>query len=508
MALTQPNFSLDLTVAQCPKCGANLDVTGNREVIACEYCGTPLVRKYSNQIRESKANTNGKGYELYWDGKQVGHEPNWSREQATGNLLWNLTQYPDRKVEGRFNGEGILFQDSLFQFILPKTLFVQPCFVVPHGEGRPSEDQMQRLVRHLRWASERYTELLGNRNTFMLSEKDALIYDSPYNLTFYRGLSSQANHITGELLDFTGFNRFSCPLIFFTVVVNHKEDFPGGCGSPFNGGFNTGGGIVLVSSYALDKIPNFQSTVQHELGHAFGLPHIDAYGYDMKTSPSIMSYNLSHHTKGFNPSETPGEFIPEDIRGLALNQRVFPNFTFDRKKNVPSGYNLCSDIRVIRRMAIIGQPEGIVVRTASGEAFSSKAANVVQNIIKPSVNTGQVSYDAGRMWHSEKSATGWVSLELLFPFTVELTGIGIHTQHSGKYHAAEAVRISTRTKRGEYSLVNESRLRSVDERVNFTFTKAQYLKLDLKAGSSGYVVVRGLQFFSGSEEIFNPLIPC
>ena len=438
----------------------------------------------------------------------MGHEPTWSREQAIGNLLWNQTQYPDRKVEGRYNGEVLSLHDFLFQVVLPKTLFVQPCFVVPRGERRPSEDQMQRLVRHLRWARERYTELLGNRNNFMLKEKDALIYDSPYNLTFYQGLSSQANHIAGELLNFTGFNRFSCPLIFFTVVINQQEDFPGGCGSPFNGGFNTGGGIVLVSSYALDRIPNFQSTVQHELGHAFGLPHVDAYGYDMKTSSSIMSYNLSHHTKDFDPSQTPGEFIPEDIRGLALNRRVFPTLAFDRKKNVPSQYNLHSEIRIIRRMEIIGQPTGIIVRTTSGEAFSSKAANVVQNIIKPSLNTGQVSYDAVRMWHSEKSATGWVSLELLFPFTVELTGIVIHTQHSGKYHAAEAVKISTRTKGGEYSLVKESRLRSVDERVNFTFTKAQYLKLDLKAGSSEYVVVRGLQFFSGSEEIFTPLIPC
>ena len=508
MTLSQTNFSVDLTVAQCPKCGANLDVIGNREVIACEYCGTPLVRKYSNQIRESKANIDGKGYELYWDEKQVGHEPNWSREQAISNLLWNQTQYPDRKVEGRYNGEVLSLHDFLFQAVLPKTLSVQPCFVVPRGERRPTEDQMQRLMRHLRWARERYTELLGNRNNFMLIEKDALIYESPYNLTFYRGLSSQANHIAGELLNFTGFNRFSCPLIFFTVVVNHQEDFPGGCGSPFNGGFNTGGGIVLVSSYALDKIPNFQSTVQHELGHAFGLPHVDAYGYDMKTSTSIMSYNLSHHTKGFNPSEMPGEFIPEDVRGLALNQRAFPTITFDRKKNVPSEYNLHSEIRIIRRMEIVGQPTGIVVRTASGEAFSSKAGNVVQNIIKPSMNTGQVSYDAGRMWHSEKSATGWVSLELLFPFIVELTGIGIHTQHSGKYHAAEVVRIFSHTKGEKYSLVKESRLRSVDERVNFTFTKTQYLKLDLKAGSSGYVVVRGLQFFSGSEEIFNPLIPC
>jgi len=93
------------------------------------------------------------------------------------------------------------------------------------------------------------------------------------------------------------------------------------------------------------------------------------------------------------------------------------------------------------------------LRTASGEAFSRNAANVVQNIFKPSVNTRQVSYDTVRMWHSEKTTIGWVSLELLFPFTVELTEIGIHTQHSGKYHAAEAVRISTHTKEGKYSFL-------------------------------------------------------
>ena len=84
MTLSQTNFSVDLTVAQCPKCGANLDVIGNREVIACEYCGTPLVRKYSNQIREVNTNADGKGYELFWDGNRWGHEPNWSREQAIG----------------------------------------------------------------------------------------------------------------------------------------------------------------------------------------------------------------------------------------------------------------------------------------------------------------------------------------------------------------------------------------------------------------------------------------
>lgn len=78
-------------------------------------------------------------------------------------------------------------------------------------------------------------------------------------------------------------------------------------------------------------------------------------------------------------------------------------------------------------MEIVGQPTGIVVRTASGEAFSSKAGNVVQNIIKPSMNTGQVSYDAGRMWHSEKSGNR-LGFELLFPFIVEQLELGfIHS---------------------------------------------------------------------------------
>jgi DNA-directed RNA polymerase subunit RPC12/RpoP len=502
------NHSLDLTIAQCPKCGANLDVTVNQPVIACEYCGTPLILKYSSQSMLSTVDSSQQGYTLFWDGKQVGHEPNWTREQAVSNLLWNLAQYPERQVEGCFNGERFVLNQALFQFILPKTLSVQPCFIVPQDERRPNADQIQRLMRHMQWACERYAELLGGRNSFKLSERDMLIYDSPYTLPFYRSLSNQANQVAGELLNFTGFNRFTCPYIFFTVMINPREDFPGGCGSPFNGGFNTGGGIVLVSSYALDKIPNFQSTVQHELGHAFGLPHVDAYGYDMKNSPSIMSYNQAHHTRNFNPSRTPGIFIPEDIRGLALNKRVFPNLNFNKNNSTPPGYHLYGEVRIIRRMEINGQPAGIAVRTPSGEAYSSKAANVVQNIIKPSIDTGQVTYDAARMWHSEKSAAHWVSLELLFPFPVELTGIGIHTQHSGKYHAAEAVKISARTNKTEYTVIKELRLRSIDERVPFAFTRAQYWKLDFKTGSSGYVVVRGLQFFSGSEEIFCPLIPC
>ncbi len=97
--------------------------------------------------------------------------------------------------------------------------------------------------------------------------------------------------------------------------MNPNDGWPAGGGRPFNGGFNTGGGIVIMSSNGLDRAPNFQSTLQHELGHAFGLPHVDVYGYDMQTNMSMMSYNPSHHTNGFEPSATPGRFIPEDRAG-------------------------------------------------------------------------------------------------------------------------------------------------------------------------------------------------
>ena len=121
-----------------------------------------------------------------------------------------------------------------------------------------------------------------------------------------------------ELMQELKTNRHTCPYVFCTVVMNPKSRFPVGGGRPINGGINTGGGILVISSYALDRIPNFQSTLQHELGHAFGLPHVDVYRYNMKTNPSIMSYNPIHKTNGFRPARRPGKLIPEDIRALTL----------------------------------------------------------------------------------------------------------------------------------------------------------------------------------------------
>lgn len=235
-----------------------------------------------------------------------------------------------------------------------------------------------------------------------------------------------------------------------------------------HGGYNTGGGIIVLSSYSLDRTPNFQSTLQHKLGHAFGLPHVDAYGYDMKSNDSIMSYNPRHHTRALSPSPTPGVLIPEDLRGLALNRQVFPKLRFDPQQDVPPEYRMAERVVPLGPMKIPDQPGGIRVTTSSGEEFGSKVANIVQSQILPSTNTGRVTFDRKTMWQSAKSPTGWVSVTVTMPYEVELTGILVHSQHSGKYHAARTIRVWAQESPSSSRPVITTRLKSPDAKATLS----------------------------------------
>jgi len=151
-------------------------------------------------------------------------------------------------------------------------------------------------------------------------------------------------------------DRLSCPYIY-NVVFCGTGDQPKGGGRPFNGGVNTGGGIVVLAADNLLRDAGFQSTLQHELGHGFGLVHADQNGLDMQKSDSLMSYNPAHHSNGFEPSPTPGRLLPEDLRLLGYNKRAFPNFNFNRGRDVPPEYKLNSKIAILGAMSIRGQPE-------------------------------------------------------------------------------------------------------------------------------------------------------
>ena len=313
-----------------------------------------------------------------------------------------------------------------------------------------------------------------------------------------------APRITGELLNVTKFNRFDCPYIFVAVVMNAGDDFPAGGGRPFNGGFNTGGGIVVLSSFALSKLPNFESTLEHELGHAFGLPHVDVYGQDMQTSASIMSYNPAHHTREMQPSPNPGILGPEDVLGLSLNRRAFPKLAPKGSRALPSGATR-PKVVALGPMKIDGQPAYEVrIATESGETFGTKVSNIVQNRILPSIG-GQ--FDANSMWQSGKSERGEAAVLVTFSFPVTLAAVGIHSQHSGTYNAADHVRVEAQMKDG-FLPVADSPLHAADAIVPLAEqSTAKIWRLSFHAANNKEVTLRGLQFFTRRGEIFPPQVP-
>ena len=111
------------------------------------------------------------------------------------------------------------------------------------------------------------------------------------------------------------------------------------------------------------------------------------------------------------------------------------------------------------------------------------------------------------MWHSAKAETGWVSVQVAFPYEVELTRIMVHSEHSGECHAAKAMRGAVRDTGGEFRQVVEADLKSVDDTVTLPKTKGQVWRLEFQAGTSGHVVLRGLRFFLDDDELFPPLVP-
>ena len=389
----------------------------------------------------------------------------------------------------------------------PKAIAVLPIFFVPKGEEAPTADQSKRLLQHLELARTRYGELLPNQETFTIAEEKPRVYRAEKGLAYYRTQpENAAPQITAEMLAELKVTRFNCPYVMLVVVMNKKDEFPVGGGRPLNGGFNTGGAIIVMSTFALDRLPNFQSTLQHELGHSFGLPHVDVYGYDLKSNDSIMSYNPKHHTKGLTLSKTPGKLNPEDLWGLSLNRRAFPKLKFDPKTDVPAGYQLAKKLVPLGPMTIPGHAN-VTVATDAGEEYKSKVGNIVQGSILPSVKTGQVTFDASTMWQSSNSKTGWVTVQVTLPYEVELTRLGIHSQHSGEYHATEAIRVSVKDSKGKFQSVLKADLKAADGVVTLPKTKGRVWQLEFQADKTCCVVIRGIQFYSGDDELFPPLIP-
>ena len=114
-----------------------------------------------------------------------------------------------------------------------------------------------------------------------------------------------------------------------------------------------------------------------------------------------------------------------------------------------------------------------------------------------------VHFDRRNMWHSESLQTGWATIELTFPLEVTLTAIGVHSQHSGRYLAAESICVKAESATG-YQDVTVVPLPDADALVQFPATSARKWRVLFRAGSSNKVVIRGLRFYSGTNELFPP----
>ena len=404
-----------------------------------------------------------------------------------------------------FSGVGQFESLAFAQEIIEGEIQVLPVFFKPTDQRLPSKAEARRLQRHVLWAQKRYRQLLNNQSTFKVADTPE-VYEAKERLSFYKKSDRPALNMADELIAWKNTDRYDCKFIFLTVVMNTEDKFPGGSGSPFNGGFNTGGGLAVIGLQTLNSQPNFQSTIQHELGHTFGLNHIKVYGYDMKRNDSIMSYNPDHHTKNFTPSRNPGSLIPEDRRGLAMNDLVFPNLEFDRERDIPKGYDL-GGVVTFPALKIPNRLQGIAVSTDSGEAYKSSVSNIVQGRIYPSIDRGEIEFKSKKMWHSDKLKSGWATVELEFPKLVTLDRIEIYSQHSGTAHPVVAAKVFAVTEDGQSKLqCNKKDLEPVAS-LAFNATESEKWKLELRAGKSKRVVVRGLRFFNGARELFPPRVP-
>ncbi len=395
---------------------------------------------------------------------------------------------------------------SAAEYSLPERVSVMPVAFVPKGEPSPTDEQRQLFIEHIQWSQKRYEELLSG-DTFHIAKLGVEVVEGQRPLDYYRNARERgAPDLVAELLEHFQVSRFKCPYVFCIMFMNSKDRFPEGGGRTINGGMNTGGGMLHISSGELTQNEHYQCTLQHELGHAFGLPHVDVYGYDMQKNDSLMSYNPKHHNKGKQPSATPGMLIPEDRRALALNDRVFPKTTFDPLKHVPAGYTIAKRIIPLGPMELPGHPDFYPrVTTTAGEDVGSKVINIVREEIKPSAGPG-ITYDQNTMWHSKPLSDGFAELQITFPMRVRLSGLAIHSQHSGIDHNATAMRLEARDD-SKRLIAAEQPLKSVDELVRFEPIESKQWSLRLQAGSSRTLVIRGLRFFDGDEEVLPRMVP-
>lgn len=394
---------------------------------------------------------------------------------------------------------------------IPQRVSVMPVFFVPDDQAPPTQKQMDMVTEHLAVAQQCYKTMLKGRDTFQIADPAGRILRDSFTLERMQKLESRkfTKYLLTRLFAHFEVNRFNCPYVFLVIVMCPEKPWPRSGARPINPGFNSGAGIAIFSSNKLDAVPlRIQGGFQHELGHAFGLVHADSYGYDQYSNKSLMSYNKENWWTGLTPPEEPAIFIPEDIRGLAMNKRVFPNLVFDAASDVPKGYKTGRLIRLSFEPDIFMQePYEIKASSACGQVEDTDPGNIVLGSILPNRKSKEgIGLNPRVMWMSGKSEQGRVDLELEFPIAVRLNRIRIYSQCGGGLYPVKAARVEADIN-GFQEIASIENITSDEADVCFEELKTKKWRLILKPDDSGQVVLRGLRFFSSQGEIFCPKFP-
>lgn len=375
----------------------------------------------------------------------------------------------------------------------PKSVAVLPVFAVAIDQTLPKAEEISRFNRHLKLSQSRFFEMTGGFDTFEIKDGYVVI-NLRHPLSFYKAQSEDgAPEILAEILSALRVSRFSAPWVFAVCVVNNIDGYPSPGGRPINGGLNNGAGYLHFSSRSLTAADtNLQSTLEHELGHAFGLLHVDSYGESMQTSSSIMGYNPRHHYSLEGKPVLSGVLLNRDKYALSRNKRVFRKLTGAKIEPQP--------IATYEPMIIPGHPDArYKVETQSGETWGSRVQNIFVGRLTASI-APCCRYDGGSMWHSAKSHNREVAISVSLPVTIPIDHMLVYTQHSGAAHMARRVEVSFYNNTNLITKLAED-VWYPDKEISFQPIQANRIDITFYTDDSSQVVVRGLRFFFEGSEI-------
>ncbi|MCE5186088.1 MAG: hypothetical protein LLF76_08190 [Planctomycetaceae bacterium] len=403
---------------------------------------------------------------------------------------------------------------SFSEMIIPARIQIQPMFFVPIDQAPPTSEQQLKLTRHILTSQKNYQRMLKNRDTFRISDRKPLICRGRFALDYYKTQDQKSLSIlpVEEVFERFGYSRFNCPYLYVIIVMNASENIPAGGGRPFNRGFNNGGGFVYVSSYALDKSPGFQSTLLHELGHSFGLVHAASYGYDMNTNLSVMSYNQENLWDGYRVTKRAGTLIPEDLRALNFNKRVFPNFTFNAETDVPQNYKLHP---VVVRLALVEEfpnqrPFEVAIQSDAPNLADTKPQNIVHGVIWPLTlgrsDQGIKGLASNAMWMTELSPFAWGKMDVQFPVEIKLSKVTLYFDCGNLGYMPSKVNIGPADKSASMPWIDRG-VSSPEMELSFEPQTIEGIRVQFQAGTSGRIVLRGIRFYTDTGEVFCPDFP-